>query len=169
MHRLAVAPWSNSLKVLSALSVVILVGLPWLMKRTMPAVEFTDVIVSFVAFACAVTLIGSILFVVKEYELDRNQLIVHRLWWPTRISIRGLKSVRYEPAALKGSIRVLGNGGLFSFSGLFYNRVLGFYRLYATDPQRAVVMRMAARTVVVTPANPDAFMRAVSELFTTTT
>lgn len=48
---------------------------------------------------------------------------------------------------------------------LFYNRALGRYRLFATDPKRAVVMLLPARTVVVTPEDPDAFIRVVRDLF----
>jgi len=57
---------------------------------------------------------------------------------------------------------MLGNGGLFSFSGLFYSRRLGRYRLFATDPKRLVVMIMPRRTVVISPADPEAFLRAIS-------
>jgi hypothetical protein len=165
MHRVAVAPWSTSLKVMSAISLVILAGVPWLVKRTVPPDAFTNWVVSFVTWACVVVVIGSLLLVIRAYELDRSQLVVHRLLWPTRIDIRGLTRVWHDPAALKGSLRVLGNGGLFSFSGLFYNRALGRYRLFGTDPKRAVVMLMTARAVVVTPEDPDAFIRVVHDLF----
>jgi hypothetical protein len=165
MHRFAVAPWSTSLKVMSAFSLVILFGVPWFVKRVVPPVGFADRVVSFVAWTSAVVVVGAILFVVTGYEIDHNQLVVHRLLWPTRIDIRGLTRVWHDPAALKGSLRVFGNGGLFSFTGLFYNRALGRYRLFATDPKRAVVMALPARTVVVTPPDPDAFIRVVRGFF----
>ncbi|MGZ5476541.1 MAG: PH domain-containing protein [Thermoanaerobaculia bacterium] len=165
MHRFAVAPWSPSLKVMSVFSLVVLVGVPWFVKRVVPPVRIVDWVVPFVAWTCAAVMVGSILFVVTGYEVGHNHLLVHRLFWPTRVDIRGLTRVWHDPAALKGSLRVFGNGGLFSFSGLFYNRALGWYRLFATDPKRAVVMALPARTVVVTPEDPDAFIRAVRALF----
>jgi hypothetical protein len=127
-------------------------------------VGIADRVVSFVAWTSALAVIGAILFVVTGYEVDHSQLVVHRLLWPTRIDIRGLTRVWHDPAALKGSLRVFGNGGLFSFTGLFYNRALGRCRLFATDPKRAVVMVLPARTVVVTPADPEHFIRAVRGL-----
>jgi len=166
MHRFDVAPWSTSLKVLSAFSLVVLVGVPWFVKRVVPPVRIVDWVVPFVAWTCAVVTIGSILFVITGYEADHNQLVIHRLLWPAaRVDIRGLTRVWHDPAALRGSFRVFGNGGLFSFSGLFWNRALGRYRLFATDPKRAVVMALPARTVVVTPEDPEAFIRDVRALF----
>ena len=62
---------------------------------------------------------------------------------------------------MRGSVRVFGNGGLFSITGRFWNRKLGWYRAYATDPSRAVVLRYPKRTVVITPHDPQHFiMRA---------
>jgi hypothetical protein len=62
---------------------------------------------------------------------------------------------------MRGSIRVLANGGVFSFTGRFWNRKLGWYRAFATDPSRAVVLRYPKRTIVITPHDPQHFiMRA---------
>jgi hypothetical protein len=48
--------------------------------------------------------------------------------------------------------------GSFSFTGLYRSRELGLYRLFATDLSRAVVLLLPRRTVVVTPASPEAFV-----------
>jgi hypothetical protein len=53
---------------------------------------------------------------------------------------------------------------VFSFTGLFRNRTLGMYRAFVTDPRRAVVLRLPRRTVVVSPADPEAFVREVQEV-----
>ena len=65
---------------------------------------------------------------------------------------------RFEPDAMRGSIRTFGNGGAFSFSGFYYNKRLGSYRAFVTDPRRAVVLRYATRRVVLSPAAPDDFV-----------
>jgi len=57
-----------------------------------------------------------------------------------------------------------GNGGFFSFTGLFYNRKLGFHRAFVTDHIRTVVLRFPHRTVVVSPADPEAFVRDLAAL-----
>ena len=70
---------------------------------------------------------------------------------PTLIPLSDLVSVAGDAEAFKGAVRLFGNGGFFSFTGLFWNRKLGFYRAFATDPARAVVLKFAQRTLVITP------------------
>jgi len=60
---------------------------------------------------------------------------------------------------MRGSIRTFGNGGLFSFTGFYRNRLLGAYRAFVTDPRQAVVLRFPKRNVVVSPGAPEEFVR----------
>ena len=83
---------------------------------------------------------------------------MHRLLWNTRLSLDGLKSAQFELGAMRWGIRC-GNGGFFSFTGLFYNHKLGFHRAFVTNHIRTVVLRFAKRTVVVSPADPEVFVR----------
>jgi Bacterial PH domain len=71
----------------------------------------------------------------------------------------GLESARIEPNAMRSSIRTFGNGGFFSFSGFYWNKALGVYRAFVTDPRRAVVLRYSSkRTVVLSPVSPQDFI-----------
>ena len=101
---------------------------------------------------------GCALFTIRGYTITRNALLVHRLLWNTRLSLEGLKSAQFELGAMRWGIRC-GNGGFFSFTGLFYNHKLGFHRAFVTDHIRTVVLRFAKRTVVVSPADPEVFVR----------
>jgi PH (Pleckstrin Homology) domain-containing protein len=157
MHRFAAAPWSLSLKLMSFSSLLILVAVPWTIDQTMPDIEPLIWVRRFVWAVCALVGLISLLFVVREYEIGGGELVVRRLFWSTRIDIRGLSGVRHDPAALRGSWRLFGNGGLFSFSGLFYNAQLGRYRLFGTNLRHAVILLLPRRAVVITPENPQAF------------
>jgi len=98
---------------------------------------------------------------VRGYTLTEREIIVHRGLWDTRLTLAGLRSVKGDAEAMRGSARVFGNGGLFSITGRFWNRKLGWYRAFATDQSRAVVLRYADRTIVITPHDPQQFiMRA---------
>jgi hypothetical protein len=57
---------------------------------------------------------------------------------------------------------LFGNGGLFSFTGLFRNRSLGTYRAFLTDLHRTVVLHFSKRTVVLSPSAPDDFVHDVA-------
>ena len=104
---------------------------------------------------------GGILFTIRGYTVTPDALLVHRLFWATRLPLSGLHSAQIEPGAMRWSIRTFGNGGLFSFTGWFRNTTLGAYRAFVTDPHRAVVLHFAGRTVVVSPSAPEDFVRDI--------
>jgi hypothetical protein len=108
-------------------------------------------------------LIAGAFFVIRGYELAGDVLRIERLGWRSHIKLQGLRSVIIDPALLRCSLRV-GNGGFFCFSGWFRNRKLGWYRLFATDPRRAVLRRFDDRKVVVTPDDPELFAAQVKRL-----
>ena len=163
-HYFPVAPWSTGLKVTSAVGTVILVGVGIGAYRAIPVpTGFTHQFGLAVALILPALLVGSLLFMVTGYAVEGTELYVRRLLWSTRISLQGLNRIWIEPAVCKGSIRVFGNGGLFSFTGLFYSKRLGRYRLFATDISRSVVLVLPARVVVITPAEPEAFIEHVRQ------
>ncbi|HYS56392.1 MAG TPA: PH domain-containing protein [Thermoanaerobaculia bacterium] len=162
--RFRAAPWSAALKIMSALSCLVLLLVPWLAWQATSYTAALSWVGDAMALICVLVVMGSLLFVVREYELDDHHLLIHRLLWRTRIDLGGLSRVFRDPEAFKGSIRLFGNGGLFSFSGLFYSRRLGRYRLFATDPSRLVVIVVPPRTVVISPADPEAFMSAAQRM-----
>jgi hypothetical protein len=90
-----------------------------------------------------------------------SALLVHRLFWSTRLPLAELKSAQVEPRAMRWSVRTFGNGGLFSFSGWYYNTFLGAYRAFVIDPNQTVVLHLGRRSVVVSPAKPEEFVREI--------
>jgi hypothetical protein len=59
---------------------------------------------------------------------------------------------------MRWSIRMCGNGGLYSYSGFFRNKALGTYRAFVTDPHQTVVLHFPNRTVVVSPSAQEEFV-----------
>lgn len=159
------APWSVLLKATSILSTVILAAVGYAAYRVVPAVGAAHGVGIGVALIPFVVVLVSVLFVVTRFELSAGELRVRRLIWFNTISLGDLKHVSKEPGLLKGSLRLVGNGGLYSFSGSFYNRRLGRFRAFLTDWRHSVVLQLQSRTIVVSPADPDAFIQALQELF----
>lgn len=154
------APWSRSLKVASAFSVATLgiVFCAGLFSMYARAPAFVTVMLVTVP---ALVAAAALPFMVRGYVLTDDAILVNRLGWRTQLPLVGLKSVTGDVEAFRRSIRVFGNGGLFSFTGEFWSRRLGRYRALATDPDRAVVLRWPDRTIVITPHDPQHFiMRA---------
>jgi hypothetical protein len=126
------------------------------------ALWFPGVFCAFMVGMLGVTYLLS----VRGYELADNALLILRPIGPKRVSLVGLQDVTAEPDILKGSIRTCGNGGLFCFSGWYWNRRLKTYRMWVTDPKRAVLLRFADKRIVISPDEPAAFVAAVRTVAT---
>ena len=158
------APWSASLWLVSLISVVILLFVCTFVGSRVPAWPWGGLPRAFAIYLPLIILLGAALFVIRGYELTSTELRVQRLLWLTTISLSGLERAWHDPNAMAWSLRLFGNGGLFSISGLFRNRTLGNYRAFATYPKRAVVLAFAGRKIVVTPENPEMFLRELGTL-----
>ena len=152
------APWSATLKVITAVCVVAMSAATlgvWSSPGGRHPLGQAAALLPFLILAITA------LFMVREYSVMPGELSVRRLLWNTRISLIPLQRVEVDPRAVAKSIRIGGNGGLFSFSGWYYNSRLGRYRMLVTDPGRSVVLHFAdRRPIVVSPGDPEVFARA---------
>ena len=152
------APWGKTLCWMSALSILILLGalVPVLLLKKP---EWARLL----ALLPLLLLPGAALFIIRSYTLEPNTLAIQRLLWTTHLPLSGLQSAEVSPDVMRGSLRLFGNGGMLSITGLYRNRALGNYRAFVTDLNRTVVLRFPKRTVVVSPENPDRFVAEISQ------
>ena len=153
------APWSSTVRAVTVLSLVLLSlpGLIGIFLATRPSLPAVFLLIGLPPLLVAAAFADR----VRGYALTEDAITVRRGLWNTRLPLDGLRSVTGDVEAMHGSIRLLGNSGLFSITGRFWNRKLGWYLALATDPSRAVVLRYAKRTIVITPHDPQHFiMRA---------
>jgi len=157
------APWSRSLSLVTAASVAVLLimmllGL-FLSGRAPPPWGAA------IAAVPLAVLLAAPPFMVRGYVLTDEHIEIRRLGWRTRLPLAGLVAVTGEPEGLRGSVRLFGNGGLFAITGWFWNRRIGRFRAYATDPQRVVLLRYRdGRQVVLTPHDVQHFIVRVRTL-----
>ena len=156
------APWARSLKSMTALSIAILVAIPLIGIFSGPR-EYIGWILGMIVMPLFVLMVA-VFFIIRGYVLRQDALIVQRLGWTSNISLGDLMSAEINPAAMSRSLRTFGNGGMFCFAGAFNNKKLGPYRAFATDPERSVILKFSNRTVVVTPGNPDQFVKRLKEI-----
>ncbi len=149
------APWSTTLKVVTLLATLVCVGVAVLLAR------HGGLGATITSWGLSLLIFGSMLFTVRGYVVTPDAILVRRLLWSTRLALNELTSVQEDPKAMTGSLRTFGNGGLFSFTGLFFNRRLGHYQAFVMDPSRAVVLQYPRRTVVLSPEPPAAFVAEV--------
>jgi len=157
------APWSRSLRLLTTSSVVVLLTVALVGLLLGPRQSLVGRLAT--VGAPLVVLLGTLLFMVRGYVLTESGIEVRRLGWSTDLPLAGLVAVNGEPQGLRGSLRLFGNGGLFAISGWFWNRRIGRFRAYATDPERAVLLRYRdGKKVVVTPDDVQHFIVRVRSL-----
>ena len=156
------APWGTSLKVMTGLSSLILLGVPVLGLVTGPGGSIFWKL-NMLVLPLSILVIA-VFFMIRGYRLTGDTLLVQRLGWSSRIDLSGLVSVQADPQAMAKSIRTFGNGGLFCFAGAFRNKKLRAYRAFATDLNLAVVLKFDTRVIVVTPENPAYFVSRIKEL-----
>src|SRR5262249_11735957 len=105
-----------------------------------------------------VAVIASLLDTVRGYVLTDEEIRIKQLGWGMRLPLEGLLSVTGSGATTPRWFRVFGGGALFSYTGFYWNRDLGLYRAFATDPSRAVILKYAKRRIVITPHDPQKFI-----------
>ena len=157
------APWGRSVFLATAVSVAVLLAVALAAlavgPRQLPLWRVAMVGAPLALLAAALP------FMVRGYILTEDAIEVRRLGWSTVLPLAGLSAVTGEPQALRGSLRLFGNGGLFGISGWFWNRRLGRFRAYATDPDRVVLLAYRdGRKVVVTPGDVQHFIVRVRTL-----
>lgn len=147
------APWGALLIGVSAFSSILLVGvsviLLYAFRSRGPEILF--------GIMPLIILILTLPFMIRGYRLESGRLYVLRLLWATEVQLDGLKSVEVIPDAMRGSLRSFGNGGLFSFTGLYYSKARGKFRAWVTDLKKTVVLQFDGRAIVVSPDDPEAF------------
>jgi len=157
------APWSRLLVIMTLIGSVVLLGVPVMMLSAMPTDDLPRIAIIGMVLFFPLLLGIMVLFSIRSFDIMHDGILVRRLLWANRLAYEDLRSVRVDEDAMKGSIRVMGNGGLFSFSGKYRSRKLGVFTVYATDMKLSVILRYSDRTVVVTPESPEEFADLVRQ------
>jgi hypothetical protein len=156
------APWdrqllTSTIALLAVIAVTAIAGVSGALKANLRGIALA---VSVFSGGIA---IGAWAFAPRSFAIGDGMLRILRNGWPsTKIPLDTIRTVSLlDPDALRGSLKLLGMGGLFGYYGLFRSPVLGSYRLHATRAGGLVLVRTERRTVVLTPDPPDGFVEAL--------
>ena len=98
---------------------------------------------------------------IQRYRVAETELQVELPFRTVRFPLDGLKDVTPDREALRGARKIAGNGGLGAISGRFRSKRLGWFRVYVTDGERAVILRWPDRCVVISPDQHSWFVETV--------
>jgi Bacterial PH domain len=157
------APWSRSVRVATVASVAGL--LVMVLAGVFAGPRQLAVLRGALVGVPLAVLLATLPFMVRGYVLTESHIEVRRLGWSSVLPLAGLIAVTGQPEGFSGSVRLFGNGGLFGISGWYWNRRIGRFRAYATDPGRMVLLRYRdGSQVVVTPHDVQHFIVRVKTL-----
>lgn len=98
----------------------------------------------------------------RGYVVGDGFLTVQRPVGSVRIPLDDIREARpAAPGDLSGCIRLMGSGGVFGYFGLFRTSKLGVSRWFVTDRSKAIVVFTSPRTLVLSPADTDGFLKAI--------
>lgn len=104
------------------------------------------------------------------YAIDEGQLYIERaLLGPKTIPLAAISACHPLPrAALRGTIRLYGTGGLFGWTGRCQAPQVGKFRLYATSLDRLIIIqRHKRRAIVISPADMNGFLTGLRRQYDT--
>ena len=158
------APWSRFLKVMSTIITIIVCVAFWLAAPISSEIESFSFQL-FLALMPIIILGASAIFIIRRYEITDEHIEIVRIIGRTKYQIHNIESIEVDPKATELSIRTMGNGGLYSISGLFRNEKLGAYRAYVTNPENCVVIkRKKGSPIVISPDDPTEFAEQIKPL-----
>jgi hypothetical protein len=156
------APWdrqllTSTIALLAVIAITAIAGVSGALKANLRGIAWA---VS--AFSAGIA-VGAWALAPRGFAIGDGRLrILRNGWLPTEIPLEAIRTVALlEADALRGSLKLLGMGGLFGYYGLFRSPFLGSYRLHATRGGGLVLVRTEGRTLVLTPEPPDAFAEAL--------
>jgi len=170
------APYDRTVSAVSVVFGVIMFGLPivslgvgiFLASR---GVEGAAVPIVIGAGLLVVAIIGYLL-APSGYEVRDDAFAIQRHGIsPILIPLATVGSVEQasRDQVFRGAVRWAASGGLFGYYGAFQSPGLGYFKAYATDADRLVILRLKSGSpVVVSPDDVEGFVATVGERITVT-
>lgn len=148
------APWCREIKVITIIGSVVLLSVPVLVQGHSSAHGRLIGLASLAIWALC------LLSLIRGYALADGNLVVKRLLWNNDIPLD--KDATASRGEAPSSLRIFGNGGLFSGSGYFWSKETGIYRSFVTAPKKLVWIKTGNRTLLISPDDPEALIAAFS-------
>ncbi len=98
--------------------------------------------------------------------VDNNSITIERKFKPVVIRFSEIKTVRLlQKGEMKGTIRTFGNGGIFGYTGLYYNKTMGSMTWYCTQRKKYILVEKTNnKKLIITPDNPDDFIQSLRSI-----
>lgn len=86
----------------------------------------------------------------RTLMIDRNTLTIGRRMKPVTISLGDIVRVeRVESKVVRRAMRKVGNGGLWAYTGRYYHRQIGNYKLFATEMRNLLLIETDKQKYII--------------------
>lgn len=152
MEKIFNIPWSNSVKIISLITLIIIGVIVYVMVAKAGTVHRLTFVV-----------LGLVLVLLAYYgiqapmslKLTEDRLVVSKLFGPKEILYADIARVDVYDG-YSSDIRLMGNGGFLGYTGLFRSNQLGKYTAFVGDFKQAFYIRTkAGKTYVVSCENRE--------------
>ena len=154
--------WAWTLATVALLAVV-LVGL---LRRTLFATPARFGLAGLAAVLIIAVTVAALAFAPRRYAIDGKKLHVHTLLARFTYDLSNVSEVKRLAAPevfSPGTLRTFGAGGPFGYYGYFKSQKLGKFLAFVTDLDRLIVLRCHQQTLVISPHDPEGFLREVQQ------
>jgi hypothetical protein len=99
----------------------------------------------------------------KNYQINNGELIVKRLISEKRFLLSDITKAEYVSKLQMGwALRILGNGGIFGYTGFFTNKTFGRMNWFVTDKDKMIVLALTnGKHIVVSPDDTEEFLKSL--------
>lgn len=150
------SPWTKGLAILSIIGTLLIIGFMCYIICTDEKMSILWIAVALVALA----FLWATAVAPKGVSVDEEgNITIHLVACKIRIAKEEVVKIVPFPSD-RGTIRLIGSGGLFGYMGLFKNTEIGKFSCFATDLEKSyVIYRKNKRPIVVTVADPSIFFK----------
>jgi len=156
MEKYALAPWDKAVKFFTWSTIFIFIFLYILLWPGTDIWTHAIFIITFLLF-------GTIyIFGPRSYIVDENGILINRLVGSITIPYKEILNVE-KVEQMENLIRLLGNGGFFSYYGTFMNENNVKVKVYATNSRQMVKITTKKMIYYLSPRDPEAFVREIKK------
>lgn len=158
------ASWERRLSIISSLATLVLVLV--VLESIAKASRFDSGMIALRIGLVIIVGITSVLFFIRGYSITTDAVQILHLGWATSLKIKDITEVEKVPLGARGGIGLFGIWGLYSFTGIARNSTYGIHRRYLTNRLHSVALKFGRKTIMVSPDNPEEFIKEVKARLT---
>lgn len=158
------SPWDSKLALSTLILSCVLLGggvltISVALSTQMPRIARAGLV--FAGIIPLTAFVGAGIYSPRKISITTKALIVHRIRGPIVVPFEKISQVEViDDKMLAASTREFGVSGVFGHSGIFQNKDIGRYTMYASRSDGHVLVR-ADGLIVLTPERPKEFVSAL--------